>query len=101
LKFKNKIHKKYHLKRDLIYLSKQTAKPSGSVVFTVVFIIVIFIGCRATPPRLQQSEVNTCFKFTNDLPFEQYIQITRSMEKMAIINGVCITGKTKKKEWHV
>ncbi len=79
MKFKNKIHKKYHIKRDLVYLSKQTAKPSRSVVFTVVFIIVIFIGCRATPPRLQQSEVNTSFKFTNDVPFEEYIRITRSM----------------------
>lgn len=79
MKFKNKIHKKYHLKRDLVYLSKQTAKPSRSVVFTIIFIVVIFIGCRATPLRLQQSEVNTCFKFTNDVPFEEYIRITRSM----------------------
>jgi hypothetical protein len=60
-------------------LSNQTAKPSRSVVFTIVSIIVIFIGCRATPHRLQQSEVNTCFKFTNDVPFEEYIRITRSM----------------------
>jgi len=60
-------------------LSKQTTKPSRSVVFTIVFIIAIFIGCRATPLRLQLSEVNTCFKFTNDVPFEKYIRITRSM----------------------
>jgi esterase/lipase len=60
-------------------LSKQTTKPSRAVVFTIVFIITIFTGCRANPPRLQQSEVNTCFKFTKDVPFEEYIRITRSM----------------------
>ncbi len=60
-------------------LSNYTEKPSRSVAFSIIFIIAIFIGCRATPLRLQQSEVNTCFKFTNDVPFEEYIRITRSM----------------------
>jgi len=60
-------------------LSNYTEKPSRSVAFSIIFIIAIFIGCRATSLRLQQSEVNTCFKFTNDVPFEEYIRITRSM----------------------
>jgi esterase/lipase len=51
------------------------------VIFSLVFLVLcsLLTSCEKPPARLQESGLNSRFMFSNDVPFDEYVDRTRQM----------------------